>query len=76
MPARMGVVLIFSITFWIFSIGNSWDDVKERKQMLLRDYASIRNGGVGLGFTAKQQSRFGVANVLKYFETKGMYDAD
>lgn len=76
LPARMGIVLIFSFTFWIFSIGNSWEDVKARKQMLLRDYASIRNGGVGLGFTAKQQSRFGVANVLKYFETKGMYDAD
>jgi hypothetical protein len=73
---RMGGVLIFSIVFWVASIGNSWGDVSRRKQMLLHDYASIRDGGIGLGFTAEQQSRFGVDKILKYFETKGIYDAD
>jgi len=73
---RMGGVLIFSIVFWVASIRNSWSDVQERKQMLKRDYASIRAGGGGLGFTAEQQAKFGVDQVLTFFEANGNYHAD
>jgi hypothetical protein len=73
---RMGGVLIFSIVFWVASIRNSWSDVQERKQMLKRDYASIRAGGGGLGFTAEQQAKFGVDKVLTFFEANGNYHAD
>jgi hypothetical protein len=74
--ARMGWVIVFIIVFWVASIGNSWGDVQERKQMLKRDYASIRAGGGGLGFTAEQQAKFGVDKVLTFFEANGNYHAD
>ena len=73
---RMGGVLIFSIVFWVASLWNSWADVQERKRMLKRDYASIRAGGGGLGFTAEQQAKFGVDKVLTFFEANGKYHAD
>jgi hypothetical protein len=67
---------VFSVMFWLLSIGNSLGDVQERKRMLEKEYISFRAGGAGLGFTAGQQAKFRVAEVLKDFESKGVYHVE
>lgn len=69
-------VAVFSVMFWLLSIGNSLGDVQERKRMLEKEYISFRAGGAGLGFSAGQQAKFRVAEVLIDFESKGVYHVE
>ena len=72
----MRFVAVFSVMFWLLSIGNSLGDVQERKRMLEKEYILFRAGGAGLGFSAGQQAKFRVAEVLKDFESKGVYHVE
>jgi hypothetical protein len=73
---RLTWVLVFSIVFWGCSFWNSFRDVQDRKRMLVREYDSIRAGRAGLGFTAEQQAKFRVAEILIEFESKGIYHVE
>jgi hypothetical protein len=73
---RVVWVSIFSIIFWGLSIGNSLEDVRKRKILLQNEYAHFRKGEAGLGFTAQQHKNFGIDKIMRFFETKGIYNAE
>jgi hypothetical protein len=77
-PSSMlvGLISIFSIIFWGFSIANSLEDVRQRKILLQKERVLFRKGEVGLGFTAQQQKDFGIDKIMRFFESKGIYSEE
>jgi len=67
------LILFITIGYWVFSAYTYLPGVMTNQQSLTQSYLDFNSNKGGLGFTAEQVNKFGLAKTLQEFEKKGIY---